>query len=324
MKSSRPLNPRRAFTLVELLVVISIIALLISILLPSLKKARLQAKLTTCGSQLHDIGVSLTSYAVDFGRLPPQNTLGAPPPTTQPRSERTAPGFWTYTVHQTLAQYLGGMRETDNRATEIDPITGKVARTKTHEVFYCPFAPDTSLIDTSTGENMADVLSGTFPDGTSTGHGVQNTEDVYLHISYVYYGALDECANDPAKPRSALRETTTSDVPRWRKFYAKKEPEGARILMADSISLWSGPTPAQWRINHGLKWGDSGGASRVDFRPPTPDKFLGANELFGDAHVERKGARQINNFYEAGEGPMAWVKAQNLAGLRQGNDLFWW
>lgn len=312
------------FTLVELLVVVSVIALLIAILLPSLKNARLQARQTKCGAQLHDVGVSLTSYAIDFGRLPPQNSLGQTPPTAQPRHERAAAGFWTYSVHKTLSSYLGGMRQTDDHANQIDPTTGQVARTKTHEVFYCPFAMDTELIDSSTGRNLANILSGTFPDGTPTGHGVPNTEDAYLHISYVYYGGLDECANDPAQPRSALRETTVDDVPRWRKFYVKKEPDASRILMADSVSLWSGPTPAQWRINHGLKWGDSNGASRVDYRPPPPNKFLGANLLFGDAHVERKGPREINNFYEAGEGPTAWVRALNLAGLRQGNDLFWW
>ncbi len=63
---------RHAFTLIELLVVISIISLLISILLPSLSRARDQAKSVHCLAKLREFGSALVTYEnTSGGLLPP-------------------------------------------------------------------------------------------------------------------------------------------------------------------------------------------------------------------------------------------------------------
>jgi prepilin-type N-terminal cleavage/methylation domain-containing protein/prepilin-type processing-associated H-X9-DG protein len=73
--ASRRLFPRRGFTLIELLVVVAIIALLISILLPALGRARDRSKMVVCASNLKQIGLGFYYYADDHGGRPPPNRL---------------------------------------------------------------------------------------------------------------------------------------------------------------------------------------------------------------------------------------------------------
>jgi prepilin-type N-terminal cleavage/methylation domain-containing protein len=69
----------QGFTLIELLVVVAIIALLISILLPSLAKARSQARATVCASRLSQITKSMLLYAGDYDETPPFIGVGFKP-----------------------------------------------------------------------------------------------------------------------------------------------------------------------------------------------------------------------------------------------------
>jgi prepilin-type N-terminal cleavage/methylation domain-containing protein/prepilin-type processing-associated H-X9-DG protein len=67
---------KRAFTLVECLVVIGLIGLLLALLLPALQRARRQAESTQCLSNLRQIGTALVNYDVDYHRLPRPGQLG--------------------------------------------------------------------------------------------------------------------------------------------------------------------------------------------------------------------------------------------------------
>lgn len=63
---------RRAFTLIELLVVIAVIAILLGVLLPALGGARESARATSCGSNLHQLGIAMTMYLGAYNNRLPQ------------------------------------------------------------------------------------------------------------------------------------------------------------------------------------------------------------------------------------------------------------
>ncbi|MFQ5489115.1 MAG: type II secretion system protein [Phycisphaerae bacterium] len=110
---------KRCFTLIELLVVVSIIALLISILLPSLKRARAQAKDVKCRANLKGIGTAFTMYAECYGGVwpPAVDTLGL-----QNR--------WPVPFHN------GGI--INDQLGKYDPATNKRIRGAKKSIFLCP------------------------------------------------------------------------------------------------------------------------------------------------------------------------------------------
>ena len=64
---------RTAFTLVELLVVVTIVVVLLALLTPAMDQAVYQAELAVCGARLKAIAGGMTGYAGDFKRHYPYN-----------------------------------------------------------------------------------------------------------------------------------------------------------------------------------------------------------------------------------------------------------
>ncbi len=66
---------RPAFTLVELLVVVAIVSLLVSVLLPSLGKARQEARTIQCASHIRHLGIGMTMYWTTNQAYPPHQWI---------------------------------------------------------------------------------------------------------------------------------------------------------------------------------------------------------------------------------------------------------
>ena len=67
-----PFNHNRGFTLVELLVVITIISLIMALMLPVLSSSREAGRRLVCLNNLHGIGHAFIIYATDFGGMVPR------------------------------------------------------------------------------------------------------------------------------------------------------------------------------------------------------------------------------------------------------------
>lgn len=82
---------RRAFTLIELLVVIAIIAILAAILFPVFAKAKEAAKVSTCLSQMKQLGLCVEIYLGD-------NDDNFPPASMRTTNPSDTPRIWTEMV----------------------------------------------------------------------------------------------------------------------------------------------------------------------------------------------------------------------------------
>jgi len=61
---------KRAFTLIELLIVIAIIAILALIAIPNFLEAQMRSKVSRCYADMRSIGTAIEAYMVDHNRLP--------------------------------------------------------------------------------------------------------------------------------------------------------------------------------------------------------------------------------------------------------------
>src|SRR2546430_17070092 len=136
-----------AFTLVELLVVIGIIAVLISILIPALTRARMAAISVQCMSNLKQCGQAALLYAHNFhGAYPPSQ--GAEPNggnnTIEKFIDYNDGSANRYIVGRLMAQYAGyKVPDYDGTLTWAANVANGYASPKT-PIFYCP-ADDQSV-----------------------------------------------------------------------------------------------------------------------------------------------------------------------------------
>jgi prepilin-type processing-associated H-X9-DG protein len=176
---------RMAFTLVELLVVIGIIALLISILLPTLGRARESANSVKCMANLHSMGEALYIYASDYqGSLPIGQIING--------STITAGGVnVVYTGDSTSWEILLAKELNKHAGNGYgDALTSSGSTSKgAYGIFVCPTAPPgasngTSFTDYSSHPRLIPDMNGA--DAYANAHAPAHSHTVTTTYSRPY------------------------------------------------------------------------------------------------------------------------------------------
>jgi prepilin-type N-terminal cleavage/methylation domain-containing protein/prepilin-type processing-associated H-X9-DG protein len=127
------MNRRRAFTLLELSIVVGIIGILIALLLPAIQSAREQARRAQCTNNLLQLGIAMGNYASTHSVLPPGVVNDKGPIVSQPVGYHHA---WTVQILPFIGQ--------DNVYRRFDLVdsvyapSNETARSVMISTFLCP------------------------------------------------------------------------------------------------------------------------------------------------------------------------------------------
>lgn len=207
---------QRGFTLIELLVVIAIIALLLAILLPSLGRAREQARATRCLSNFRQIGVAMHAYATDYDYLLPRAEL--------------RPGVEIYTGIDMrwpvlFMPYLGGLPEGVENYYEVMIYDCPSYPLKEQTVDYCTNAFD---LKGSMMESFGFTKIDEFPRHTST---------IYMgDYEYIPDATQIKIILEDDEPSEMKIKMQSLDV--WNPNHLPSAGDGSRRMARDRHAKW--------------------------------------------------------------------------------------
>ena len=278
---------KKAFTLIELLVVVAIIALLISILLPSLSRARELAKRAVCGSNQRGIGQGMHIYANDNREWFPAHYFNKGTVNVGPPSDCEVQYVKTLGLDYNKATTTSTNSQMSHPSRSLFLLI--VGGQQTAGQFVCPSSADEVDDMRNRGNYQSDDATG----DTSAARAGKTRFDFagYTKLSYAY--------QNPYGRRGRPRETLDSRMPiscdKGPYYTSGEEADpgcGALLDQRDEGIAppedWEGRDPTEVMKYSNEEW--------RNYNSPNHN-FEGQNILFVDGHVDfvRKPIAGVHN-----------------------------
>jgi len=277
------MRKNRAFTLIELLVVVAIIALLIALLLPSLSRAKMVAKKTTCLANLKGIGVALNMYMTQNNDIMPDrywsflrgNLFGTNGSGTYDydgtnKSNSNLPLVWSTWVEQLIADGCASMKGVSNRSIGQYGLCGQ-------GIFRCPTYLDNTLVGVS--QNHNDLLGQVSPSLANNGYSLLFSVSSQLHE---IGGPNTGRAFPPGMAGEPDPGSVFTNSPKFNATTAnaRRIIRGIHLVPAHIIAY-----DGWMQRNNGTPWAPGMGDASPSYGL-YKRHFKAPNYLFGDGHAE--------------------------------------
>lgn len=291
---------RRAFTLVELLVVVAIILLLMAMLLPAIQRVRESANKVVCASHLRQIGQAVALYVASNQQLYPSGGGDNPMPRTlnavgMPSARLEQDWGWMYQILPYLEHdNLWRLRISDPPIPSyvsvygVDPLADAQIDSSPVELYFCPSRRNPQVLNTENGPRAMNDYAGNY--GAFT---------LYLENGTYHSPCANATGYQEGKPQNPFRNGV---FVKSRFFKAQKSSNvdsaihvrdisdglSNTILAGDkrmNISHWN---RAQFGDTDGFTAGYIADTLRSGASPPARDFYNddpnAASDRFGSAH----------------------------------------